>query len=154
MMHFTAIRVSAILVHDGNVLLGQHRGHNFWILPGGKLHYGESLTDCAKREFAEETGFVISVERPVFIGDFITPDEHVLDVAFDARLDGASRSLSVPIITNDSSLRVVEWVPLSLLPHRALRPKPLWDFLFSVNFLPGDQCQYGGTYGVNTPARS
>ncbi len=54
-----------LLDQDGRVLLVQ--GHDpvapevgrWWFTPGGGLHPGETQRECAARELAEETGFVV-----------------------------------------------------------------------------------------------
>lgn len=41
-------------------------------LPGGRREQGEKSEDCAKREFQEETGLSLSVER--ILGTYDSPD--------------------------------------------------------------------------------
>jgi 8-oxo-dGTP diphosphatase len=61
-----------MILRDNKVLLGQRhtdpakadselQGEGTWTMPGGKLHYGESFEEGAKREVFEETGLDISV---------------------------------------------------------------------------------------------
>ncbi len=57
---------------------------NQWALPGGFIHVGEDIDDCARRELEEETGLKnIFLEQLATIG---TPDrdprEHVVTVAY------------------------------------------------------------------------
>ncbi|MPY67577.1 NUDIX domain-containing protein [Deinococcus sp. SDU3-2] len=49
---------ASVLVEDGRgrLLLLRHARTGQWVLPGGKLHPGESFEACARRELAEETG--------------------------------------------------------------------------------------------------
>ena len=56
------ISVKGVVFYENKVLLLQNeRGE--WDLPGGKLSSKESLTDCLKREFQEETELQIEVKR-------------------------------------------------------------------------------------------
>lgn len=49
---------ASILAEDGQgrLLLLRHARTGRWVLPGGKLHPGESFGACARRELHEETG--------------------------------------------------------------------------------------------------
>ena len=48
-----------ILYKDGNVLLGFESLENKYIIPGGGVEEGETLTDCCEREMLEETGMKV-----------------------------------------------------------------------------------------------
>ena len=67
------IGVGVFIIRDGKILVG-HRigshGSDTWSLPGGHLEFGETVTDCAKREVLEETGIQIAhVEHVDFTDD-------------------------------------------------------------------------------------
>lgn len=53
---------ASVLVTDErrSLLLLKHAASGRWVLPGGKLHPGESLEDCACRELLEETGLNVT----------------------------------------------------------------------------------------------
>lgn len=80
------IRVSGILVRDNTVLLIAHKkkGEIYWLLPGGEIEYGESLSQALKREFREELGIVIDVNEVAVICDSIEPHgkRHILNISF------------------------------------------------------------------------
>ncbi|MGW5126669.1 NUDIX hydrolase [Streptomyces sp. NPDC004069] len=63
---------SAIVVDDaGRILLQRRSDNGMWALPGGTMHIGESLPDCAIRETREETG--IDVEITGIVGTYTNP---------------------------------------------------------------------------------
>ncbi|MBI4090092.1 MAG: NUDIX domain-containing protein [Candidatus Kerfeldbacteria bacterium] len=82
-----------MIMKDGKVLLGRRHsdaekagsalhGEGTWTLPGGKVHFGETLYECAAREVEEETGIKVKSMEIVSVGDDMVPDAHFVSVAF------------------------------------------------------------------------
>ena len=57
--------VSAVILHDGRLLLMQRADSGQWCLPGGSVEIGETVTAAIEREVREETGYEVAVERLV-----------------------------------------------------------------------------------------
>jgi 8-oxo-dGTP diphosphatase len=147
------IRVSAVLRWHGRILLIRHekRGTEHWLLPGGGVHAGETLTQALQRELAEETGIVrggveLPVEGPVAIVDSISPErslwsKHVVHVIFAGELDGSL----VDISSEDEAVRGHRLFVPDDLDGIALHP-PIQRFL--RRWQPGDPCVYLGALWV------
>ena len=83
------IRVAGLLIHEGSILMvEQGRGdERYWLLPGGGVKFGETLQDGLRREFQEELGMRVGVQRLVAIVESISPEpdyaKHVVHLVFE-----------------------------------------------------------------------
>ena len=56
----------------------------------GGLQYGESMQECLKREFEEETGLQVKVKRFLFVNEFLQPPLHAVEFFFEVRITGGN----------------------------------------------------------------
>ncbi len=114
-------RVSVIVIQDERILLVKHRKGNrqYWVLPGGRLEYGETFFECAVREIKEETGLDVEVERFVFLSEAIAPDRlhHIVNIYLKAKVVGGIMKLG-----NEPVLAGVDFIALSELERIVLFP--------------------------------
>ncbi|XP_078439044.1 nudix hydrolase 1 [Wolffia australiana] len=70
-----AAAVAVFVIKDGSsVLLGRRLsavGYGTYALPGGRLEFGESFEECARREVKEETGLDIERVEAVHVANFV-----------------------------------------------------------------------------------
>jgi ADP-ribose pyrophosphatase YjhB (NUDIX family) len=141
------IRVSALLRWRERILLCRHEkpGREYWLLPGGGVHSGESLVDGLRRELSEEIGIddVIPFEGPIAIVDSIAPvrsfaAKHVVHIIFCGDLGG--RSLEA-VTSADAAVRGHRLFSLGELDEIVLHP-PIQRFL--ARWRPGDPTVYLG----------
>ena len=68
--------VGAVMIDEGRILVVQREGGalaGLWAVPGGRQRHGETMEGAVRREVLEETGLVVEVGDPVWIGDILDP---------------------------------------------------------------------------------
>ena len=65
------VRVAVTIVRDQKLLVyrSEQQGISYCALPGGHLEVGETTEQCVVREFAEEFGIAIQLERLVYVAE-------------------------------------------------------------------------------------
>jgi 8-oxo-dGTP diphosphatase len=83
-------RVCGICIQDNKLLLVRHQAtinnNAFWAPPGGGLQYGETVHDCLKREFMEETGLQAEVKRFLCLNEFLQKPLHAIELFFEVSI--------------------------------------------------------------------
>ncbi|MBX9689165.1 MAG: NUDIX hydrolase [Candidatus Obscuribacterales bacterium] len=115
-------RVSVIVINaERKILLVKHRKgpRQYWVLPGGRLEYGETFAECAVREVKEETGLDVEAEKIVFLSEAIAPDRsrHIVNIFMTAKLLGGTMQLGdEPVLAGLDFLELDELKSLTLYP--------------------------------------
>ena len=122
-MSMPRIGVGAMIVRDERVLMGrrmsgQRPGWYGWI--GGKLEFGETLQQCARREAREEAGIEIANLRLLCISSIIVEDQHWIDIEFLADIAAGEPRAAAPDELIDWA-----WYPLDQLPGPIFEPAAL-----------------------------
>ena len=138
------IRVSAkALVYRDNEILASHynKGEREWyVIPGGGVNREETAIEGVVREVREETGYIIKVEKMVFVREFIpsrldrqifTEGFHQLELYFVCSLAD-----NEPLEPTDFDINQVgcQWLPLEQLHDFHLYPETLKESIRSRNF--------------------
>lgn len=114
--------VGAVIIDDGRILLvrrdrGAYAGS--WAVPAGRQRLGETMDAALRREVREETGLVVEVGDPVWIGDIIDPSDppafHYAVVDFAAFVVGGE------LEAGDDAAEV-RWVDLAEVQDLPLTP--------------------------------
>lgn len=123
-MHFTEydtrLAAYAVIVRDEQILLawynGKGHGKAGWTLPGGGVEFDESMEAAVVREVFEETGYHVTVGRPLATDYFAAATDGPLErpfksqrVLFAAEITGGEFGTTEV----DGSTDFARWMPLA-----------------------------------------
>lgn len=128
---FIRIRAAAIIVENGRILLEKHGkdGREYWVLPGGGVDPGETLSDGLRRELLEEIGIETETGALAFACEAIAPDgsRHIVQLAFLASIvEGTPRVTGL-----DQRVVDVAWIPVEEVAGLEMYPA-IQDHLAAV----------------------
>ena len=115
-------RVSVIIVNEKKeILLVQHKKANryYWVLPGGRIEYGEDFATCAVRELKEETNLDVKFGKVVFLSEAIAPDRsrHIINIyATGEVLGGELKVGDEPMLADAAYKPILELEKITLYP--------------------------------------
>ena len=136
------IRAAALIVDHGRILLVEHThpfsGETWWVPPGGGVEpEDDSIFACAKRETFEETGLAVTLDRLVYLREFMDHEQATLNLELFVLGSTFSGELTIANIRgkgpDEDYIRSVRWLHKDDLQRLTVYPEILkesfWDDL-------------------------
>jgi ADP-ribose pyrophosphatase YjhB (NUDIX family) len=141
------VRAAGLIFRDAGLLLVRQRrlDRDYWLLPGGGVHFGESLAAGLRRELREELCLEIEPGRPLAVAEAISADmaaypKHVVHVILAATLlDATAR----PRLGGDDAVLEARFFTHEKLGALTVTP-PITAFLLSCFEALPQQMRYLG----------
>lgn len=106
------VRIEAVIFDNSNrLLLANHRKNNasYWVLPGGKIEFGETIEAALKRELYEELNLKnVIIGRLLAVDQFIDNMEkrHIIKIAYSVQVNDQQLN-NVRLHTHSESIQGV-----------------------------------------------
>lgn len=87
------VRTCGLCWRGDDILLVNHRGitsGSWWAPPGGGVGATESVHERLQKEFSEETGLTVSIEKFLFCCEFIRKPLHAIELFFEVKITGGA----------------------------------------------------------------
>ncbi|MGD8189543.1 NUDIX hydrolase [Brevibacillus ginsengisoli] len=122
-------RIVGVVLHQGHVLLHRNIHDDFWALPGGRGEVMEPSEITIQREFQEELGVTVSVERLLWLVENFFSHEnlpyHELAMYYLLSIQDNSlpRNMQEEFTGIEHDVQLIfRWFPLEELEHLPLYP--------------------------------
>jgi len=117
------IRPATIIIKNEKILAvkSKYGNEEFYLFPGGGIKKGETIVQAAIRETLEETGYLVEIDKPLYINEYIDlkSSRRVVNIFFLARI-----KKFVGTKTNDKGkVKSIEWIPIKDLVKIDLKPE-------------------------------
>lgn len=129
------VRVAAVILSDGKILVEQGLHANFAVCPGGRVQFGETAEHAIERELTEELGETPRVIRPLYLHqNFFDMDGcKYHELCFFFLVEVAQSIRDKQTMSNLNGTSGFRWVDVAKLPDMNFYPTILKQ---SVNNLP------------------
>jgi ADP-ribose pyrophosphatase YjhB (NUDIX family) len=123
-----------VIIKQNKILLSYVKDENFYFYIGGKMEYGETVSQACQREIKEECNANFTFQKILYVRDFIVPkiNEHSLELFILGDID-KFKEIDGIIDPEFGDNKYQTWVDLKdlkkikILPHE-LTPKLLKDY--------------------------
>lgn len=124
--HWFRYRAGGIVIKDNKILFVRSKIGDYFYMIGGGVHMGETSEECIEREFLEETGIKVQVERLAvvcenfFKGDGGSNDGldcHTLEFYYILKIEDDSASVKE---TDEGEALV--WLPVDEIRDSDIKP--------------------------------
>lgn len=119
-----SLRAAALIIQNNQLLVIKHDHFDCFYTIGGGINVNEASSDAVIREVFEETGYLLSVDRLVYIQERFYPINHTPhhEVVFFYLMKSADVRIENGTCTDHPEEKLY-WLPLDELRHAKLVPE-------------------------------
>lgn len=123
------IRVCGVCIQKGKILLLNHIGikenADYWCPPGGGLQFGETIEECLKREFLEETNTKISVGKFLAVNEFVNPPLHAIELFYEVKIISGIPKKGIDPEMEEQIITDLRWMDMGEIKCLSVHPQVL-----------------------------
>ena len=129
------LRVCAMIFNKDKtkILINGMKDRDFYILPGGRVKFGEESSYAIDREIQEEIGWKLEYNFKFFAENFVDTEDrkaHQICICYEAVYDGKNED---KINENEGDFNTYYWIDVSNLCNYNIKPKITMNMLNSNN---------------------
>ncbi len=129
------LRVGALIISSGRILMVKNSGSAFYYTVGGRVHFGETAREAVLREAYEETGLRFEIDRLAYIHENFFVQEssgepyHELTLFYRMKLNPLAAQISTRTFSEGYGQSALYWLDADALKTRRVYPGFLNDEL-------------------------
>ena len=120
-------RVVGVLVKEGHILIHKSVNDSNWSLPGGRVKILEQAQNGLQREFQEELGIDVQIERLLWsVENFFKYNEdnfHEIGFYYQVSIDKNYEINTKPFYGIEGERLIYKWIPIAQLDEVELYPE-------------------------------
>ncbi len=134
-----SIRTVGVTVRDGKVLLQREKDGDEYALPGGTVKLGETSIETLIREYKEETGDDIKINRLIWIEEnfweYCGQKQHSIAFYYLIEFCENAKTLGLNefVSQKDNCNVILGWMPIDNLKNTTIYPTFLRDEINNLN---------------------
>lgn len=128
------LRVCVAVISERKILLVPHyntdMGSVQWVIPGGRIEFGETLENAAVREFQEETGLDVRITGLVDVSQVILRENgwHSVTITFAGEITGGELT---PETGHRFGEKMPRWLSEQEVHSSEVHPRKTVDKIFA-----------------------
>ena len=128
-----SLRAAALIINNNQVLAIKHDNYDCFYTIGGGVNLNETSTDAVIREVFEETGYLLSIDRLVFVQErfYNINNARHHEICFFYLMRSTDIRIENETCTDHQEERLY-WLPINELKHINLVPDFLRTSLTSI----------------------